>query len=83
MFSLSTSNVSPWLSYEAAQHRVETHSLVTKQPLPINRLVVVIFIIFFITVFMIVSIFSVDVVGGSVVFGGDTEAFYVLHNVIA
>ena len=39
MFSLSTSNVSPWLSYEAAQHRVETHSLVTKQPLPINRLV--------------------------------------------
>ena len=37
MFSLSTSNVSPWLSYEAAQHRVETHSLVTKQPLPINR----------------------------------------------
>ena len=82
MFSLSTSNVSPWLSYEAAQHRVETHSLVTKQPLPINRLVVV-FFIFFITVFMIVSILSVDVVGGSVVFGGDTEAFYVLHNVIA
>ena len=81
MFSLSTSNVSPWLSYEAAQHRVETHSLVTKQPLPINRLVVVFFI--FITVFMIVSILSVDVVGGSVVFGGDTEAFYVLHNVIA
>ena len=82
MFSLSTSNVSPWLSYEAAQHRVETHSLVTKQPLPINRLVGV-FITVFITVFMIVSIFSVDVVGGSVVFGGDTEAFYVLHNVIA
>ena len=74
--------MSPWLSYEAAQHRVETHSLVTKQPLPINRLVVV-FFIFFITVFMIVSILSVDVVGGSVVFGGDTEAFYVLHNVIA
>ena len=82
MFSLSTSNVSPWLSYEAAQHRVETHSLVTKQPLPINRLVGV-FFIFIITVFMIVSILSVDVVGGSVVFGGDTEAFYVLHNVIA
>ena len=81
MFSLSTSNVSPWLSYEAAQHRVETHSLVTKQPLPINRLVFI--FIFFIIVFMIVSIFSVDVVGGSVVFGGDTEAFYVLHNVIA
>ena len=81
MFSLSTSNVSPWLSYEAAQHRVETHSLVTKQPLPINRLVVV--FIIFITVFMIVPILSVDVVGGSVVFGGDTEAFYVLHNVIA
>ena len=81
MFSLSTSNVSPWLSYEAAQHRVETHSLVTKQPLPINRLVLV--FIIFITVFMIVSILSVDVVGGSVVFGGDTEAFYVLHNVIA
>ena len=59
---------------------METHSLVTKQPLPINRLV---FIIFFITVFMIVPILSVDVVGGSVVFGGDTEAFYVLHNVIA
>ena len=81
MFSPSTSNVSPWLSYEAAQHRVETHSLVTKQPLPINRLVFI--FIFIITVFMIVSIFSVDVVGGSVVFGGDTEAFYVLHNVIA
>ena len=80
MFSLSTSNVSPWLSYEAAQHRVETHSLVTKQPLPINRSVGV---FIFITVFMIVSILSVDVVGGSVVFGGDTEAFYVLHNVIA
>ena len=59
---------------------METHSLVTKQPLPINRLVVVFFII---TVFTIVSILSVDVVGGSVVFGGDTEAFYVLHNVIA
>ena len=26
---------------------------------------------------------SLDVVGGSLVFGGDTEAFYVLHNVIA
>ena len=62
---------------------METHSLVTKQPLPINRLVVVFIFIIFITVFMIVSIFSVDVVGGSVVFGGDTEAFYVLHNVIA
>ena len=61
---------------------METHSLVTKQPLPINRLVIV-FFIFLITVFMIVSILSVDVVGGSVVFGGDTEAFYVLHNVIA
>ena len=80
MFSLSTSNVSPWLSFEAAQHRVETHSLVTKQPLPINRLVGV---FIFITVFTIVSILSVDVVGGSVVFGGDTEAFYVLHSVIA
>ena len=26
---------------------------------------------------------SLDVVGGSLVFGGDIEAFYVLHNVIA
>lgn len=56
------SQVSPWLSYEAVKHRVETHSLVTRQPLPVN---------------------SLDVVGGSLVFGGDTEAFYVLHNVIA
>ena len=56
------SHVSPWLSYEAVKHRVETHSLVSKQPLPVNTL---------------------DVVGGSVVFAGDSEAFYVLHNVIA
>ena len=55
-------NVSPWLSYEAVKHRVETHSLVTRQPLPVN---------------------SLDVVGGSVVFAGDSEAFYILHNVIA
>jgi len=55
-------NVSPWLSYEAVKHRVETHSLVTRQPLPVN---------------------SLDVIGGNVVFGGDTEAFYILNNVIA
>jgi len=52
---------SPWLSTEAVKHKVETHSLVTKQPLPVN---------------------SVDVLGHSVVFGGDNEAFYVLNNVI-
>ena len=52
---------SPWLSSEAVKHKVETHSLVAKQPLPVNCL---------------------DVVGHSVVFGGDNEAFYVLHNVI-
>jgi len=52
---------SPWLSSEAVKHKVETHSLVAKQPLPVN---------------------SLDVVGHSVVFGGDNEAFYVLHNVI-
>jgi len=57
--NLNTS--SPWLSSEAVKHKVETHSLVTKQPLPVN---------------------SIDVVGHSVVFGGDNEAFYVLHNVI-
>jgi len=52
---------SPWLSSEAVKHKVETHSLVAKQPLPVN---------------------SLDVVGHSVVFGGDNEAFYVLHNVV-
>jgi len=52
---------SPWLSSEAVKHKVETHSLVAKQPLPVNTL---------------------DVAGHSVVFGGDNEAFYVLHNVI-
>jgi len=52
---------SPWLSTEAVKHKVETHSLVTKQHLPVN---------------------SVDVLGHSVVFGGDNEAFYVLNNVI-
>ena len=54
-------STSPWLSSEAVKHKVETHSLVSKQPLPVN---------------------SLDVVGHSVVFGGDNEAFYVLHNVI-
>ena len=58
----SLSHVSAWLSYEAVKHRVETHSLVSRQPLPLN---------------------SLDVLGDSVVFGGDNEAFYVLHSVIA
>jgi len=57
--NLNTS--SPWLSSEAVKHKVETHSLVARQHLPVN---------------------SIDVVGHSVVFGGDNEAFYVLHNVI-
>jgi len=57
--NLNTS--SPWLSTEAVKHKVETHSLVTKQPLPVN---------------------SVDVLGHSVIFGGDNEAFYVLNNII-
>jgi len=52
---------SPWLSSEAVRHKVETNSLVSKQPLPIN---------------------SVDVLGRSVLFGGDNEAFYILHNVL-
>jgi len=63
-FNQMTDNLnttSPWLSSEAVKHKVETHSLVAKQPLPVNTL---------------------DVVGHSVVFGGDNEAFYVLHNVI-
>merc|ERR1712112_19604 len=46
--NLNTS--SPWLSSEAVKHKVETHSLVARQPLPVN---------------------SIDVVGHSVVFGGD------------
>jgi len=57
--NLNTS--SPWLSSEAVKHKVETHSLVARQPLPVN---------------------SIDVVGHSVVFGGDNEAFFVLNNVI-
>lgn len=52
---------SPWLSTEAVKHKVETHSLVTKQPLPVN---------------------SVDVLGQSVIFGGDNEAFYILNNIL-
>jgi len=48
-------------SSEAVKHKVETHSLVARQPLPVN---------------------SIDVVGHSVVFGGDNEAFFVLNNVI-
>ena len=59
MHTLSLS--SPWLSSEAVKHKVETHSLVTKQPLPLN---------------------SIDVRGHSMVFGGDNEAFYVLHNML-
>ena len=59
---MALSTGSAWLSYEAVKHRVETHSLVSKQPLPLN---------------------SLDVCGDSLVFGGDNEAFYVLHNVIA
>jgi len=54
-------NTSPWLSSEAVRHKVETNSLVSKQPLPIN---------------------SVDVLGQSVLFGGDNEAFYILRNVL-
>jgi len=59
--SISTATTSPWLNSEAVKNKVETHSLVTKQPLPVN---------------------SLDVVGSSVVFGGDNEAFYVLHKVL-
>jgi len=58
--SLDTTS-SPWLSSEAVKHKVETTSLVTKQPLPIN---------------------SVDVLGHSVLFGGDNEAFYMLNNIV-
>jgi len=59
--SIATATTSPWLNSEAVKHKVETHSLVTKQPLPVN---------------------SLDVLGTSVVFGGDNEAFYVLNNVL-
>jgi len=52
---------SPWLSSEAVRHKVETNSLVSQQPLPIN---------------------SVDVLGHSVLFGGDNEAFYILPNIV-
>ena len=41
--------------------QVETTSLVSKQPLPIN---------------------SLDVLGHSVLFGGDNEAFYILNNIV-
>ena len=41
--------------------QVETNSLVSRQPLPINTL---------------------DVQGHSIVFGGDNEAFYILHNIL-
>ncbi|XP_023336112.1 nucleoporin Nup43 isoform X1 [Eurytemora carolleeae] len=54
-------STSPWLSSEAVRHKVETTSLVSKQPLPIN---------------------SVDVLGHSVLFGGDNEAFYILNNIV-
>ena len=57
--SLDTS--SPWLSSETVRHKVETNSLVSQQPLPIN---------------------SVDVLGHSVLFGGDNEAFYILPNIV-
>jgi len=55
------STSSPWLSSEAVKHKVETTSLVSKQPLPIN---------------------SLDVLGHSVLFGGDNEAFYILNNIV-
>lgn len=61
MDNLNTTANSPWLSSQAVKHKVETHSLVTKQALPVN---------------------SLDVLGHSVVFGGDNEAFYVLNNII-
>jgi hypothetical protein len=41
--------------------QVETNSLVSRQPLPINTL---------------------DVMGPSLIFGGDNEAFYVLYNIV-
>lgn len=54
-------SISPWLSSETVKHKVETNSLVSRQPLPINTL---------------------DIMGHSLVFGGDNEAFYVLHNIV-
>eukprot|EP00088_Acartia_fossae_P045734 TRINITY_DN4928_c0_g1_i1.p1 TRINITY_DN4928_c0_g1~~TRINITY_DN4928_c0_g1_i1.p1 ORF type:complete len:350 (-),score=88.49 TRINITY_DN4928_c0_g1_i1:159-1208(-) len=58
--SLDTTS-SPWLSSEAVKHKVETTSLISQQPLPIN---------------------SIDVLGHSVLFGGDNEAFYILNNIL-
>ena len=50
-----------WLNSEAVKNRVETQSLMSRQPLPVN---------------------TIDVLGNSVLVGGDNEAIYLIPNVL-
>ena len=61
---LITENImddSPWFGNEALKNKVETHSLMPTQSLPVN---------------------SIDVMGSTVLVGGDNEAFYIFYNVL-
>ena len=51
----------PWLNSEAVKNRVETQSLMARQPLPVN---------------------TIDVLGNSILVGGDNEAMYLVPNVL-